>query len=159
MSLVVDYQPRRLEVSLETRELGMQFGGSSIKCAGYTFTPHVSETGVLSWTNDGGLSNPEPVDIASSVQSTFVVDVSGANPVVVADANCRYMCGTVSTLSFTPPSSGTAEIIFTSGATAAVLTLPNTVMMPEWFTVETNRIYEISITDGVYGAVMSWALV
>lgn len=31
--------------------------------AGPVFTPNVSEDGVLSWTNDGGLANPEPVSI------------------------------------------------------------------------------------------------
>lgn len=30
---------------------------------GVTFTPSVSETGVLSWTNNGGLDNPDPVNI------------------------------------------------------------------------------------------------
>lgn len=30
---------------------------------GVTFTPSVSEDGVISWTNDGGLVNPEPVSI------------------------------------------------------------------------------------------------
>lgn len=30
---------------------------------GAIFTPHVSEAGVLTWTNDKGLDNPEPVDI------------------------------------------------------------------------------------------------
>lgn len=30
---------------------------------GVTFTPHVSDDGVLSWTNDGGLPNPDPVSI------------------------------------------------------------------------------------------------
>ena len=30
---------------------------------GTTFTPSVSASGVLSWTNDGGLENPAPVDI------------------------------------------------------------------------------------------------
>ncbi len=30
---------------------------------GVTFIPRVSEDGVLSWTNDGGLPNPEPVNI------------------------------------------------------------------------------------------------
>lgn len=30
---------------------------------GATFRPFVSEAGVLSWTNDKGLSNPEPVNI------------------------------------------------------------------------------------------------
>lgn len=30
---------------------------------GTTFTPSVSEDGVLSWTNNGGLANPDPVNI------------------------------------------------------------------------------------------------
>ena len=30
---------------------------------GYTFTPHVSSSGVLSWTNNGGLNNPSAVNI------------------------------------------------------------------------------------------------
>jgi len=30
---------------------------------GVTFVPHVSEDYILSWTNDGGLENPEPVDL------------------------------------------------------------------------------------------------
>lgn len=31
--------------------------------SGATFIPHVSEDYILSWTNDGGLENPEPVDL------------------------------------------------------------------------------------------------
>ena len=31
---------------------------------GTTFTPHLSPNGTLSWTNNGGLENPEPVNIA-----------------------------------------------------------------------------------------------
>ena len=31
--------------------------------AGYVFTPSVSVEGVISWTNDGGLTNPEPVNV------------------------------------------------------------------------------------------------
>ena len=30
---------------------------------GVTFTPHVSDQGIISWTNDGGLPNPAPVNI------------------------------------------------------------------------------------------------
>lgn len=30
---------------------------------GVTFIPHVSDDYILSWTNDGGLKNPEPVDL------------------------------------------------------------------------------------------------
>lgn len=31
--------------------------------SGVTFTPHIDENLILSWTNDGGLENPEPVDL------------------------------------------------------------------------------------------------
>lgn len=31
--------------------------------AGYVYTPSVSDDGIISWTNDGGLSNPGPVNI------------------------------------------------------------------------------------------------
>lgn len=86
------------------------------------------------------------------------VQVAGTTPVISAEANTRYMCGEVTSLSFTPPTNGTAEVFFTSGATPTTLTLPQTVKMPDWFVMEANRIYEISITDGIYGAVMSWAL-
>ena len=37
---------------------GVSAGGQGI-----TFTPHVSEEGIISWTNDGGLPNPESVNI------------------------------------------------------------------------------------------------
>ena len=30
---------------------------------GVTFVPHISDDCILSWTNDGGLDNPEPVDL------------------------------------------------------------------------------------------------
>ena len=38
--------------------------GPGTGTAGATFTPAVSEDGVLSWTNNGGLPNPEPVDLS-----------------------------------------------------------------------------------------------
>ena len=31
--------------------------------AGYVFTPSISDEGVVSWTNDGGLKNPDPVSV------------------------------------------------------------------------------------------------
>ncbi len=31
--------------------------------AGVTFIPHISDDYILSWTNDGGLENPKPVDL------------------------------------------------------------------------------------------------
>lgn len=84
------------------------------------------------------------------------VPVSGTTPTIVAEEDKIYKCGEVTTLSFTPSSTGLCEVIFTSGTTPTVLTLPNTVKMPDWFEIEANHTYEISILDGVYGAVMSW---
>jgi len=85
--------------------------------------------------------------------------ISGQDPVITGIANARYNCGEVYTISITPPASGIVDVVFTSGSTAALLTLPVTVKMPVWFdatALETNTIYEITITDGVYGMVMSW---
>lgn len=38
-------------------------GGSAEGAKGATFTPHVSAEGVISWTNDGGLTNPPSMNI------------------------------------------------------------------------------------------------
>ena len=84
------------------------------------------------------------------------VTVSGTDPVITASPNTRYVCGEVSTLSFTPCATGICDVRFTSGSSVTILTLPQSVQMPEWFEIETNRIYEINIADGVYGGVMSW---
>ena len=84
------------------------------------------------------------------------VSVSGTAPVISATENTRYICGEVVSLSFTPSSSGISEVIFTAGSTVPVVTLPSTVKMPEWYEIEANTTYEISVLNGVYGAVMSW---
>ena len=89
---------------------------------------------------------------------TISETITGTDPTITAQNNFRYMCGELYTLNFTPCVSGVCEVIFTSGATPTVLTLPDTVRMPTWWTgVEPNTTYEISIVDGVYGAVMSWS--
>lgn len=84
------------------------------------------------------------------------VTVTGTDPVIQANRNTRYICGEVLSLDFTPCASGICDVIFTCGSSLTVLTLPNTVVLPEWFEVELNHTYEISIVDGVYGAVMVW---
>ena len=97
--------------------------------------------------------------LAAKEDKTQVVNVSDTDPVITAAANTQYICGEVSTLSFTPSATGTCDIIFESGSTATVLTLPSTVKLPEWFDasdLEADTVYEISILNGVYGAVMAW---
>ena len=51
---------------------------------GTTFTPTVSEDGVLSWTNDGGKANPEPVNIKGE-DGAFRVNVTSSDGVYSAD--------------------------------------------------------------------------
>lgn len=86
--------------------------------------------------------------------------VTGSAVSITAAANKRYVCGTVTSISITPVSEGITDVVFTSGSTPAVLTLPASVVMPEWFdatSLEADRVYEINILDGVYGVVTSWA--
>lgn len=85
------------------------------------------------------------------------VSVNGTTPTITALSGVRYICGEVSTLDITPCVSGICDIVFTSGSTATVLTLPNTVKFPDGdFVPEADTTYEINIMDGVYGAVMTW---
>ena len=98
------------------------------------------------------------IALIDSVDET-VVTVSGTNPVITGEANHRYMCGEVSTISITPPQTGSIEVIFTSGTQVAVLTVPNTVMFPAGFDpneLSTDTIYDILIMDGIYGGVIQW---
>jgi hypothetical protein len=94
-----------------------------------------------------------PESVGSALQT-----VTGSSVVIVGEPNTRYVCGEVTSIDITPPSVGTIDVVFTSGSTVAVLTLPSTVKMPEWWTgVEAGYTYELVITDGTYAGVMSWA--
>lgn len=99
-------------------------------------------------------------DLADGVVTTTET-VSGTTPEITGMANHRYICGEVSTISITPPASGEIDVIFDSGATAAVLTLPqgNTLIWPSWFNpsaLQANATYEINILNAKYGAVGIW---
>ena len=109
----------------------------------YTDTAKAAIQNMLGVVGDGG----------------YVQSVSGTTPTINGIANVRYECGEVSTITINPPVSGTIDVIFTSGSSAALLTLPNTVLLPSWFVasnLDTNTIYEIMITDATYGSVMTW---
>ena len=98
--------------------------------------------------------------LPSGASGEMVVEtVTGSTPSITGVSNHRYLCGTCSTLSITPPESGIIDVVFTSGATATVLTVPNTVTFPAWFdkaNLESSVTYEINIADG-YGVVCKWA--
>lgn len=107
--------------------------------------------------DDYVLTEQDKTDISILVGDMFVENVVGTDPVITGVANTRYICGEVATISITPPAKGVIDVIFTSGSTVAVVTLPATVKMPDWYGITTNRTYEINISDGVYGVVTSWA--
>lgn len=62
------------------------------------------------------------------------------------------------TITLTAPASGELaqyHFDFTSGATAPTLTMPDSVVMPEGFSVEANKRYEVDILNN-YGVAQSW---
>ena len=123
------------------------------KAAGDT-TQSQSANAVGTYTPEAALAIRNMIGATGESAS---ITVTGTDPVIQASSNARYICGEVATLSFTPCSVGICEVIFTSGTTPTVMApLPETVQMPEWFAVEANHTYEISVIDGVYGSVMVW---
>lgn len=105
------------------------------------------------------LTEDDKTDIAEEVAGMFYVNISGTDPTITADVDTRYLCGELYSLNFTPSATGVCSVRFTSGSSPTLLTLPNTVIMPEWWEgVEAGYTYEISIADGVYGVVASWAI-
>ena len=86
------------------------------------------------------------------------VTVSGTDPVITAVDNTRYVCGEVTSLSFTPCASGICDVIFTSGSTVAVLTINGLVRWANGFdseNLDADTTYEINIMDGL-GVAASW---
>lgn len=86
------------------------------------------------------------------------VSVSGTTPTIVAKSGIRYVCGEVATLDFTPSQTGICDVVFTSGATATVLTITGTVKWANGFdptALDANTTYEINIMDGL-GVAVGW---
>lgn len=84
--------------------------------------------------------------------------ISGTTPSIVLADNTVFSAGTLTSLTVTGSltESQSCVIVFTSGSTATQLTLPSTLLMPDSFAVEANKVYEISIM-GNRGAVQSWS--
>ncbi len=73
-------------------------------------------------------------------------------------ANTIYKCGEVTSLTISnPPANRAYSITFTSGSTPTDLSIDPAIKMPDGFSVEANRIYEINVLDN-RAAVGSWAV-
>lgn len=126
------------------------------KAAGDT-TQSASSNAVGTYTDDAKTAIQTMLGVENGV--SYIENISGTTPAITGEANTRYMCGEVTSISITPPNVGTIDVVFTSGSTPTVLTVPNTVIFPAWFnsaSLEPNTTYELNIMDGIYGAVMAW---
>lgn len=93
---------------------------------------------------------------ALEAEAVKTVIVTETTPVITADPNTIYVCGTVTTLSFTPAATGISEVIFTSGATPTVLTVPSAIRWANSFdptTLEASTTYELNVMQGIGVAV------
>ena len=101
-------------------------------------------------------SNEELVTVDDYDPTVPVVENA---PTIVAAQGKRYLCGTVTSLSFTPSAKGLCEVVFTSGTSPAVLTGVDNVRWPAWFNpaaLAANTTYDLMVSDGTFGVVATW---
>lgn len=87
--------------------------------------------------------------------STEVINKLATDTSVTLVADKFYVFPEMSTLAVTVTATGMYAFRFTSGATATTLTVTGATM-PDSFTVDANKVYEINIYQG-YGVATSWA--
>lgn len=101
----VKYTPQTLTEAQKAQarsNIGVTSGGGGAGEPGTTFTPSVSEAGVISWTNDGGLDNPAPVNIKgpkgdkgtdATVTEAAITAAMGYKPADPADVPSGALAG------------------------------------------------------------------
>lgn len=72
MRMTISFESSQQNMPTSFQDLHTIYDGQN----GATFTPHVSEDGILSWTNDRGLPNPAPVRIKGDDGTEFEVDAT-----------------------------------------------------------------------------------
>lgn len=126
---------------------GYLFGGSSPAPGGAVLSVNGKTGAVMLTAEDVGAAPAETV-----------VEVSGTTPTITPIHNRIYNCGEVTSLTISnPPATGAYSIVFTSGATATDLSIPPELKMPDGFTVEANKRYEINVSGG-WAVAGSWAV-
>ena len=88
-------------------------------------------------------------------EQTTVVNKTSSDTSQTLAANTFYIWPEMSALTITCPATGGPYAFrFTSGATATTLTMTG-ITMPDDFTVEANKVYEVNVYQG-YGLAVSW---
>lgn len=122
-----------------------QYGGGG---GGGSVTSVNGKTGAVTLT---------AADVGAAEAET-VVTVSGTTPTITPIHNTIYNCGEVASLTISnPTATGAYSIVFTSGSTATDLSIPPSLKMPDGFSVEANRLYEINVLAN-RAVVGSWAV-
>ena len=152
--------------------------------ADYTFSPTVTTISYIGHPVTGSLTERDPGSVAIreiSLKSSggavvtdyalvqtdelsnydlrpVVVTVSGATPTITPENNTIYNCSELASLTISnPPTSGAYSIVFTSGATPTDLSVDPAIKMPDGFSVEANKRYEINVSGG-WAVAGSWAV-
>lgn len=93
-----------------------------------------------------------------AAKETKRVVVSGTAATICPEEDTIYLCGNLDSLTITdPPAVGAWMIVFSSGATATVLTAPQSLRFPASFLVSSNTRYELHGLDG-YVLAAGWAV-
>lgn len=103
---------------------------------------------------DTALQNHQ--DISGKENITAVVSKTSADTSQTLAADTFYVWPEMSALTITCPATGMYAFRFTSGSTATTLTMTG-ITMPDGFTVEADKVYEINIYNG-YGVAQSWSV-
>lgn len=86
------------------------------------------------------------------------IEITGTEVTFCPEAEAVYECGEVTALTISDiPERGTFSVVFTSGSSATVLTVPQTMIMPDGFSIEANTRYEINCSNG-YAVAVGWAV-
>lgn len=112
--------------------------------------------------NDSGFLTSAPVSsvngrtgaVTGLQEATQVMTMTSSDTSVSLQTDKFYVWPQMSTLTVTVTSTGMYAFRFTSGSTATTLTVTGATM-PDSFTVDANKVYEVNIYQG-YGVASSW---
>lgn len=111
---------------------------------------------VLSVNNKTGTVTLTYSDVGAS-KETERETINTGTATIDAEDSTLYICGTMSSIEINSfPSTGIWSVIFTSGTTATVFVPATGMVMPNDFSVEANKRYEINVMDG-YAVVAEWS--
>ena len=96
------------------------------------------------------------LDTGKADKTTYQTVTGTTLTLAPAVDNTMYLCGTLTELTITPPTSGIFAVRFTSGTTPTVVTLNNITMPDDWpTTLDASTTYEINVLNG-FGVWQSW---